>query len=38
VGVCMGNWLNKCDHPCALNFIYCLIHVVAIGCGMFVFG
>jgi hypothetical protein len=37
VAVCFGSWVNKRNYPYARNFIYCFSHVVAFGCGMFVF-
>ena len=37
MAVCVGNWINKHNYKYALNFIYCFIHVVAFGCGMFAF-
>jgi hypothetical protein len=37
VALCIGNRINKCNYPYAHNFIYWFSHVVAFGCGMFVF-
>ena len=37
MAVCIGNWINKHNYPYGLNFIYSCIHVVDLGCEIFVF-
>ena len=37
MAVCVGNWIDKRNYPYVVNLIYSFSHVVALGCGMFVF-